>query len=172
MTAGLFAKHGVWFGDCIKPNRINRKGFFENASLKRLWAGQERPNDFPAWWASERVRQGHAGGAWGAKSGSERWAQYWVNVEDVSAIVLCYRDKADIEASRKKAGFNKNNATAWNWAKMKKIEPDPRAVTVWTPNFIKGDFSEIIPAFEKIGVEFSEDIARAWVDPDLWHGRA
>ena len=34
MTAGLFAKHGVWFGQCRPGDPVNAKGYFENTRIK------------------------------------------------------------------------------------------------------------------------------------------
>lgn len=172
MTAGLFARHGLWFGECMAPSRINAKGFYENLALKRVWKGQDRPADFPGWWRAER-RRGGCTGAWGAKSGAERWP-YWRQVDDVAAVVLCYRDRRSIEASRARAGFTRSAAaTSRNWDIMEGIKAAARVpvVPVWTPRFLEGDFGSVVPAFETIGVPFDRDLALQWVDPKLWHHR-
>ena len=171
MTAGLFAQHGVWFGDCMGPAKINRKGFFENRALKRIYKGQERVQDFPVWWGVQRFNEGYTGGVWGAKCGAERWDQYWCDVPDIVAVVQCYRDKPSIEKSRNRAGFNQNRATVdKNWREMERMRDEATCFPVNTPRFIAGDFSEIIPVFDKIGLDFDPYIAQDWVDPSLWHG--
>lgn len=171
MTAGLFAKHGVWFGDCMPPRRINPKGFYENLALKRVWKGVERPRDFDEWWRAERERGG-CRGAWGAKSGAERWP-WWRQVADKTVIVLCYRDMLSIQASRKRAGFSRSTATQRNWEIMERIKERATVpvIDVWTPDFVEGNFSKVVPAFEAIGVAFDRDVATEWVDPKLWHHR-
>lgn len=171
MTAGLFAQHGVWFGDCMGPAKINRKGFFESRALKAVYKGLTVVDDFPTWWAAQRAAEGHTGGIWAAKCGAERWAQYWRAVPDIVAVVQCYRDKESITKSRARAGFNPSRVTIdKNWQEMERMRGEADCYPVNTPRFIGGDFSEIIPVFDKIGIEFKESIARAWVDPDLWHG--
>lgn len=175
MTTGLFGVHGVWFGDCAGPTRINAKGFWENKALKRVYKGQERAGDFPAWWEEQRQREGYSGGVWGAKCGAERWGKYWFNVPDVSVIVQCYRDEASIQASRREAKFkNLPQVVKRSRAMMDNIRASVSipCFKVWTPNFISGDFSEIIPAFDALGIEFDEAKARDWVDPSLWHGKS
>ncbi len=174
MTAGLFVQHGVWFGDCVPPARMNAKGFFESEALRRVYMGQEAPADFPAWWAAQREREGWAGEVWGAKGGAERWEQFWRAVPDIAAVVHCYRDRESIEASRARVGFNASRQTvSRNWALMQKMREGggPPCFPVWTPRFIDGDFHEVRPAFRVLGIEFDDEIAREWVDPGLWHHR-
>lgn len=171
MTAGLFAAHGVWFGDCMPASAINPKGFFENLALKRVWGG-DRPGDFPAWWRDERRANGCTG-PWGAKSGAECW-DLWRGVRDIACVVLCYRDRDSIAESRARAGFGRAPAaTARNWRIMERVRKQALVpvVSVWTPRLVDGDCAEIVPAFEALGVPFDAAVASAWLEPDLWHHR-
>ena len=44
-----------------------------------------------------------------------------------------------------------------------------RAYTVDMERVVAGDFGELKPLIEKIGLTWNEDAIREWVDPDLWH---
>ena len=173
MTAGLFHAHGVFFGDCVGPAPMNRKGFFENKWLKRIYSGELHCGDFASAWAGTLKREGFTGGVWGAKAGAERWGQYWHKVPDIEAIVLVYRPRKHIEKSRAKAGFNPSRQSVeYNWNVMQQLhESNLPTFEVNTPKLIDGDYSEVLPVFDRLGLTFSAETARDWIDPDLWHHR-
>ena len=176
MTAGLFAQHGVVFGDCVGGSRINPKGFFENRWWKRVEHGHERPADFDAAWKAALREQGWDGRRpWGAKVGARWHADYWAHVPDIAVIVQCYRPLAQIEASRADAGFNsKRQPIPRAWQIMDELRAaDGRCVQVWTDRVVAGEVDALQPAFRALGLELDDDIARRWVDPSLWrHGDA
>lgn len=172
MTAGLFAQHGVFFGDCVGPDHNNGKGYFENLWLRRVYAGDVRPDSFDTEWKNQLRQEGLNGQPWGAKAGAERWAQCWCNVPDISVIVLCYRPRHQIEQSRKHSHLNvKDRKTIeFNWQIMDTIlGRDDRAVYVETDKLVEGEYDRIGRAFKKVGIPFDKGIADAWIDPAMWH---
>ena len=171
MTAGLFAKHGVFFGECVPPAPMNPKGFFENEWLRRVYNGQVECSDFDKAWKHRLRSEGYSGGVWGAKCGAERWGQYWQSVPDIAAIVLLYRPEADIEKSRERIGWVEGRRSVqFNWGIMNALhETKLPTFAVNTPNLVDGDYSEIIPAFDALGIRFDPSISHKWIDENLFH---
>lgn len=157
LTAGLFAAHHVWFGPCMGASNINPKGFFESQFTKRHDV-VHTPKGWRDWLAEHGAPE-----QWAVKGGPEWWRLF--ECFD-PVVVCCYRDKHKIMESRKRAGFAENwRAIDKPWETMARI---PDAFIVHPDNFIKGDFSEIIPAFVAAGISFDINSARSWVDPGLW----
>jgi len=173
MTAGLFAVHGVFFGDCVGPHQMNPKGFFENKWLKKVYNGEIKTSNFDAEWKKQLTKEGWNNEIWGAKCGAERWSQYWHNVDDIKAIVCCYRPRKQIEASRAAVGFNPNRKTIdYNWGIMKDLrEQGLPVVDVWTNQVVEGDYLDVKEAFSKLGLNFDTKLADEWIEPEHWrHG--
>lgn len=174
MTAGLFAQHGVFFGECMGPGPANPKGYFENRWWKRVEHGKQRPADFDTAWKEALRQQGWDGRqTWGAKVGAQWFDGYWRQVPDIAAIVCCYRPQAQIEASRAAVGFNPNRQPVPRaWSIMDALaDAGWPVVKVWTDRLVAGDIEQIRPAFDRLGLDLDADTARGWIDPKLWrHG--
>lgn len=163
MTSGLFGQHGVWFGPCMPAARVNPKGFWESTFTKRKWGNTPMSGRATLW--TKFLKDNKAPALWGVKTAPD-WYPVFSGHDPV--VVCCYRSQAKIEDSRKRARFSPNIVPVRKaWERMRAI---PDTIDVHPDKFVKGDFSSIIPAFEAIGVEFNEDIAKKWVDPKLWSG--
>ncbi|WP_165856737.1 hypothetical protein [Marinobacter sp. JSM 1782161] len=162
MTAGLFAQHGLWFGPCMKASRINPKGFFETQFIKQKGAGYHTPRDASGWeqWLADHGSPEQ----WAVKAGPEWWPLF---SQFDPVVVCCYRDRQKIIESRERANFSmRPQAVDVAWRRMAEI---PSAIEVWPDEFVAGDFRRVIPAFEALGVQFDNNVARSWVDPGLWN---
>lgn len=173
MTAGIFEQHGIFFGNCMGPDDRNPKGYLENRWLKKVYKGQLIAGDFARDWKNELETEGWQGGIWGAKCGAERYDQFWYQVPDIEAIVCCFRPYAQIQASRAAAKFQPNRQTVErNWQIMADLERRGLpCFRIHTPALIEGDYSALLPVFNKLGLEFRREIADAWIEPQYWqHG--
>lgn len=163
MTAGLFYHHSLWFGPCMEASEINPKGFFESEFTKQNSAGYHTPRGVTGWeqWLADH----DAPEQWAVKAGPEWWPLFR---EFNPVVVCCYRDRKKIVASRKKAGFSMHpDSVTTAWHRMSKI---PDSIDIHPDKFVSGEFSEVMPVFDALGVAFNEDTAKAWVDPGLWSG--
>lgn len=178
MVCGLLALHGIWFGDCKPPDAANPKGYFENLRL-RAHGDKQHPGHFAKFWASTLAREGFIEGVWGAKIRPEMWLSHWCRVRDVAQIVFCVRPAEEAVSSRSvmpgnpqpaaraRRTYDRRMATMDEIHRMAAV---PRTC-LFTPDLARRDFGGVRPVFEHLGIEFREDLARQWVDPDLWHHR-
>jgi hypothetical protein len=101
MVAGLFARHGVFFGDTgpgDADRRFNRKGYFEHpAIIARTESGDFA--DWPAAWWQTLLAEGYElGTPWGIKRGPMAWP--WVKILKPALIVFCKRNARQVVRSR------------------------------------------------------------------------
>lgn len=176
MTAGLFAQHGVFFGDCMPPAPINAKGFFENKWFKAVLTGEAspQPQNIPGAWERRRRNEGWAEGTpWGLKFGANLYGQVGDKFPDVKAIACCYRPRSQVRASRGAINWRDSMQSIESCRRImdELVASDPRAVAVRTDYLAQADLDQIRPAFDLLGVEFDEAVALDWIDPDLWHHR-
>ncbi len=166
MTAGLFAKHGVFFGDCRPADDHNPYGYFEHPCLT-TYKQKQRTEGWPEVWWATLEREGWTHGPWGAKKGAGSWP--WVSQLKPTVVVFCVRPKEQIRASRARWGKGGSVPPRVRRA-LRAVEQKATCpiVAVNTPNLIAGDYTEVLPAFELLGVEFSVEIAREWIDPSVW----
>lgn len=186
MTAGLFAKHGVWFGNCGGPTAANRKGNFENKQIKRAqidrWgmltlarqktAFEENPvceyrGGFRP--AVEKIlaAEGYEGGYWGYKQ-SALYKPAWGDFEPYFVGV---RRENVVQANITRQNFM---GTA-NVNRIQRVvdlhDPviDECEVIVKTDELISGEYRTIREAFDYCGLKFRPEIAKNWISPELWH---
>lgn len=176
MVAGLFAAHGVFFGDCGGPNERNEKGNFENRWLKQKLKEGGIPNGWEGWRDHLKEEGWHEDMPWGLKA----VAVHWPTLRGLfpSVVVNVYRPKKDIIASCE-AGWtgwkyeerHRSEMIEAHWRIMETIKLDypGTVVDVDSPDLIRGEYDAILPAFEALDVEFSAETADTWIEADLWH---
>jgi len=172
MLAGLFAAHGVFFGRCKEPDKHNPRGYFEHPAIPGL-----RARDVPGWpalWWDALEADGWDGEEpWGIKHATTRWR--WFRQLKPTLIVMTKRPEADVIASLRRTGWKLNpERVVRNYKRrLKRIkrEADRPIVTVFTPALIQGDYSQVVPAFDALGVAFDPAIADAWIEPGIWNRR-
>ena len=153
MLAGIFAAHGFFFGNCRPADDLNPKGFYENLAI---YGGRK---DVLNVLKEQGLKPGQN---WGVKVGEGKYQQ--IKATSFDLILVTWRRPKEIIASRKIAkGFGKSahNANA-------KEYPEPCRV-INTSLLADGDFQQIRDAFTLLGVPFSEETARAWIDPAIWN---
>lgn len=170
MVAGLFAAHGVFFGRCRGPARINAKGFFENEWLKRTMHRDLHTEGWPRPWFDELQRQGWDGESpWGAKLMPKWWER--MQHTGPAVAVCCFRPDAPTLRSCQAVRWRRSSVTLRQRQSMMDAIQAPTVVRVDTERVVDGDCSQLVPAFEALGLEFDQEIATEWVDPKLWHFR-
>ena len=178
MTAGLFAKHGVWVGPYRKGDSRNAKGYYESAPFKqslvdncgRLAPDGKLAKPVEGWRNIAELLlddHGYKGGPWLVKHS----AMYYPVWHEFSPQYICVRrDLRAVEQSGKATGYFRNSAA---------IEPHVEAldyvrdnlggVDVFTDEIVQGNYSSLQPAFDACGLKMDESIVRDFVDPTLWH---
>lgn len=186
MTAGIFAKHGVWTGPCRPGTGRNPKGFFEGLAIKkalmklqpaivhRAVLADYRP-DFRAL-VEQLIREdGYESGPWLWKGSCLYWP-IWGDFEP--HWVVCRRDpEATFKSSRsapKVFGSSLTDAElrrniAFHHEQMDYLIAEKGAIEVETEAVAKGNFTTIQRAVEHCGLEFDLAVTRQFVDPTLWH---
>jgi len=173
MTAGLFAKHGVWVGPYEPGNDRNAKGYFESRPFKKalidncgklVVAGKMAPQ-VEGWReiAEHILRQnGYTGGPWMVKHS----AMYYPVWHEFRPKFVCVRrSDSGVKASEKATGM-----TADIEAHKAALDASG-GVDVFTDELVSGDYSSLERAFSHCGVEFDPAIADDFIDPSLWHYR-
>jgi hypothetical protein len=175
MTAGLFVEHGVFWGvpSCeanYPKDEHNPKGYFEHGEITNRLETRDF-SDWPgAWWKALEADGWDGRIPWGFKRGPRVWP--WVKVLRPAVIVVTRRPRAQIKASRTRwtgrPSMHSHRKTVENIDRILKEAPCP-VVKVNTSLLVQGDYRRILPAFDILGVEFSEDVANRWIDPSYWN---
>lgn len=175
MTAGLFAAHGVFFGECHPADKDNPKGYWENRYLKSTVGRQVVPSSWPHVWYSRLLDEGWDGIApWGAKGGVEWWRV--VKATNPTAVVICYRPVDAILESRSKHSWMQPTRSvpeiAYRSAEriLSDAETAGRVHRVDTDRVACGDVEQLLPVFSALDLRYSERITMDWIDPQLWNG--
>lgn len=180
LTAGLFAQHGVWTGNCMAPDSRNALGYFENLDLKRsliehcgrLVNRGELADRLPEGVWSGCVQKaldagGYTGGPWLFKHSAMYYPAWLTDFDPI--FVCCFRNPRDIAASGKASRLlTESKAIAAHHRVMGELL-DYGAHKVSPERFIRHEWDQLLPPFHEAGLEFDEDVARAFVRPDLWH---
>jgi hypothetical protein len=178
MVAGVFARHGVFFGDTgpgDDDRRFNRKGYFEHpAIIARTESGDFA--DWPAAWWQTLLAEGYElGTPWGIKRGPMAWP--WVKILKPALIVFCKRNARQVVRSRLRRWPDRlfpRRDLRLAAARLKLIgeEAEAPVVTIRTESVVAGDYRRIAGAFVRLGIGFDPKIADTWIDADLWNGGA
>lgn len=178
MTAGIFARHGVWTGPCKKADSRNERGYFESEPIKRavidrvgriVHKGILAPQ-VPGWKGQALMlieRHGYTDGPWLVKHS----AMYYPIWHEFDARFVCVRrDLKAIEVSGRRSGYLRNpNAIQPHVEAMDYVRDHMGGVDVFTDEIVKRDYSSLECAFTACGLEFDPAIADDFVDPRLWH---
>lgn len=179
MVAGILALHGVWAGRCREPDRLNRKGYYENLDFKaanieaagRLAQSGELAGAPPEWFSKQIRRFAPDSGPWMAKFSAlyyPLWEQFnprWIKVR---------RNAEEIMRSNITTGFFGTDDLG---RIMELIQAHNHAMNglpgedVYTNELIRGDLRSIRTAIQYVGLEFDAGETLDFIDPALWrHG--
>lgn len=172
MTAGLFHAHGIWFGECKPPDEHNPRGYFENVEIIRRVVEKDLTG-WPGAWMDTMRAQGYPGGPWAIKRGPAAW--HWIREMGPRAIVTTERPRDQILRSRRRMWPKKDGR---HRRIMRSVQERVHDVirqaacpvfVVDTDRLARGDYAPILPAFDVLGVQFSEEVAEKWIDPAIWN---
>jgi len=178
MTAGIFAKHGVWVGPYKAGDNKNQKGYFESLPFKQ--AIIERVGEIVhkgvlapqvEGWKDQAIdlieRNGYECGPWLVKHS----AMYYPLWHEFDAKYICVRrDLKAIERSGQSSGMLRNpKAIPPHVEAMDYVRDNLGGVDVFTDEIVKGDYSSLERAFEACGLDFNPAIANTFIEPNLWH---
>ena len=188
MTAGIFARHGVWTGKCRAPDPIvNAKGFFENTAIKKALidrygkltlargetAFERAPEvDLDPYFRAEVEtilrREGYEGGPWLFKFS----ALYWPAFGAFDPYYVGVRREGVVEANltRQEMMGTRNRARVERMCTLHDAVIDEVGCpVVMTDEVVHGDYTSLERAFEHCGLEFDPSVALDFVDSSLWH---
>lgn len=181
MTAGIFAKHGVWVGKCREGTSMNPKGFFENLAVKRMihrnFGTRLTAHNRLAWpvdgWQEEIEqilrREGYTDGPWLVKHGAMAWpawhefSPHWVCVRRHNAV------RSAPKVVRPAKGLTMDEIVAYNNEQMDIVRDEHGGVDVFTDEVVAGDYTSLERTFDACGLTFGPSIADKFVEPDYWH---
>ena len=184
LTAGLFAAHGFWTGDCKPADRFNAKGYFENRmiddAITRLYPGRiydrleaMKPHpDWPEFIRGVHVWEGYRDGPWLVKSNSFTWP-LWACLDPI--FVFPRRDVASVVRSAQRYFPLQYRQRSWerivraHHAEEQKAKAQHGGFDIDTPRLLSGDYAQFRAALDACGVAFDEKAAREFIDPGLWN---
>jgi hypothetical protein len=186
MTAGLFARHGVWVGTSRSGNEHNPKGFFENTFLKKqlkkewgtdLLALSENPPEYHPDFREKveklLIQDGYRGETWLCKHS----ALYWRAWLGFNPKFICVR--RDIEQTVQSNIDVKLHRGAWSRDDLTDImrshhyEMDLairkcQGINVYTDDLIERNYRSIREALIFCGINPNEDVIHDFVEPRYW----
>ncbi len=178
MTAGVFARHGVWHGPSrMQPSEWNRKGFFQNGTLHKLMKDYHgRDIEGPvvkeanlAWLEEAKSIMLYQGMTppWFFKTG----AHYYKCMEPlVDKVIKIYRPFEKVMDSYRRCNFlpfQKWDVEFIVKRQMEYMDKLP-GVFVNTEELVQDDLSSLEDAFDYCGLDFDRKIAEAFIDPNLF----
>lgn len=185
MTAGIFAQHGVWFGSCRPPSRLNPKGYFESNAIKKIMkarypnvptSGMAEPDPILRHAILDAVRgDNYPGGPWAFK-GTAMYYPALIDAFPDAHVVCVIRDPRGIfESTRKTNMFGKDMTDTelmWNILEHQRVMDNiPAAHIVYTDELVDGKFDSVLSALD--GCDLKADVKKVeqFVDPGHWHYR-
>lgn len=176
MVAGLFARHGVFTGNCKEADERNRKGFFEHVGFtslvlelygKGIVSKGIPVNPHPG--LKRRLlemidKEGYEFGPWLIKH-APVYYPIWGDFEP--KFIFVRRDTESITRSAEGVGWRTTHIAGGQellsaWAHKHK------APQVLSNELIRGNYISIQKAFEYCGLTFDEHIAADFIEPALW----
>lgn len=186
MTAGIFAKHGVWTGTCRPGTGRNPKGFFEGVAIKQALMKRYPAlvHDGRLGWHDIAFRplveqliaeDGYRGGPWLWKGS----AMYWPCWSDFDpTFVVCRRNPEDTfrsaRSSPKVFGSKLTDDELrqnirFHHEQLDYLIGERGAYEVDTRAVAAGNFETIERAIAGCGITFDREVTSKFVDPSLWH---
>jgi len=179
LTAGIFAKHGVWCGGCRSGTDLNPKGFYEHTRIKKLLkvshgVDLRKVKEFKAGFR-EKVEEileseNYTEGPWLVKHS----ALYYKAWDEFNPIFVKVRRpteaayKANIRINLHRGRYD--DKTIKEIIQLHNNVMDTiEGPEVYTQDVVHGDFSSIINALEYCGIEAKVDIIEDFVEPSYWH---
>lgn len=183
MVSGIFVKHGFWCGTCRKPDRFNLKGYYENLPAK----------NFMKKFFGDNIHEANRGKTYKNAPGFKKQIETVLLVdgypENEPAVVkfgACYypawRDSfpgihticvwrdADAIIESGRHSFKVTQARIDSHQKiMERAEKNDGAIHVDYEEIVRGNYSQLRPAFDKEGVVMDIVIIDEFVDPKLNH---
>ena len=180
MTAGIFAKHGVWFGQSRPPSEANARGFFENKRIKRaltdrygkltLAAEPHRDVTLDPTFRGEVLQiirdEGYDDGPWGFKM-SALYKPAWGDFRP-KFIGVRRKNVKRANLARNMMGTDKADLIEHMIARHDAVI-DTCPVIVKTDEVVAGNYTTLRAAFAYCELDFDPKIVDDFVDPSLWH---
>lgn len=186
MTAGIFARHGLWMGTCKNGDALNPKGHFEGLAIKKVM--KARYPEVPAEGFAEPEPilkpaildalkgDGWQGEQWGYKC-TALYAPALLAAFPEAHIVVVLRDPRSVFASTRStnmlSGRMSDDELRDNIIKhqtyMSHLVDNEGALPVYTDDVIDGDFTSIMAALEGCGFDPDPDVIGDFVEPRHWH---
>lgn len=189
MTAGIFAKHGVWVGNYYIPgNRHNAKGEFENSAIRKVVARMQKGlvalegrvaqplSGFKTEVLAILARQGYVDGAWLYKGSALQWPAFY---EFRPKWVCCKRPVEQIFSSCRSSGIfgrHLNDARlkeiiALHYEQMDRLKNEVEVFEVDTYEVVQGNYGSVELALKGCGIEPVYALIDDFVDSSLWRHR-
>ncbi len=184
MTAGIFARHGVWVGTCRGPDVSNQKGYFENRRIRDVVMEYHKAIVHNGVLAQKRagfaqavldaiVADGWDGGPWLWKGSVLYWPAFY---EFTPKWVVCMRPPEKVfESCRRSPVFGRNLSDdklreniALHQQQMNYLVTAKQAVRVFTDEVAAGDYASIARALTVCGLMPDYDIIDEFVDGKLF----
>lgn len=172
MVSGIFHYHGVWVGNCRRPDRFNEKGYFENQDVKNLlkkYCGvlvqkcevAEESDEFLT--EVEKLKPQFP---WLVKHSS----MYWKVWRPWEPVYICVRRSIEgsVKSNRKTGMVGQKNIRRIIERHHDEMDRSG-GINVYTDQIIEGDDSSLRTAIEFCSLNYDPEITRKFVDPTLWH---
>jgi len=172
MVAGLFARHGVFFGDTVPGDEHNPHGYYEHPELIRRIDMGTLANWPERFWEVARKEGYEDGKPWALKRGPQAWP--WIRLMFPRLIVVCKRPKEQVLASRLRRWPGKKGRHGEMWRQTRRSlagvveQAACPVITLHTDQIIEGNYQRLGEAFKAFGMAFDPAIAAAWIDPSIW----
>ena len=172
MVSGIFHLHGVWVGNCRKPDHLNEKGYFENQDVKRFLKQHcgtlvqrcevaEESDDF-----LKAVEELNPKSPWLVKHS----AMYWKVWRPLEPLYVCVRRSIEgsVKSNRQTGMVGKKNIRKIIERHHEEMD-NSGGIDIFTDDVISGDDSSLKRAIEHCGLVYDPEITKDFVDPRLWH---
>lgn len=162
MVAGCIGVQGMfWTGPMKQKSHINPKGFWESIYFP---VGSRINADVP--FKTFMRQHAYTGGPWMVKAGPEAWPI----IRPLEPLVVrVWRPKRRILESRNRISWGKNQMIVEKaWERMRDMEKEAKCFDAYADEVAAGNFLVFHELFAEMGLEFDEQRAMKWVEPELF----